>query len=118
MVAKEVKLSVFFTCLFVAAANAALYTLVVSLREYYPKVRELMLVRTPSLNFDNAVYAVWPTRLRLSEAAITGVPRVLFRRRPKPFVRRMSWRPMATGVPRVTRHLRYAVAPERVIVLN
>lgn len=70
------------------------------------------------MNSCEPCYAVWPTRLRLSESAITGVPQVLFRRRPKPFVRKMSWRPAAGGLPRVTRRLRYAVSPERVIVLS
>ena len=111
-------MSVFISCLFVIAANTALYAIAVSLRDYYPKVRELFQGDSPAIDFGDASYAVWPTRLRLSEAAIAGVPQALLRLRPKPFVRRTSWRPMSKGMPRVSRRLRYAVAPERVFVLS
>jgi hypothetical protein len=118
MVSRENKMSVLFVSLFVIAASAAIYSLFVSLRDYFPQVREIMNSHYSSMNSCDAAYAVWPTRLRLNESAITGVPQVLFRRRPMPFARKVSWRPAANGLPRVTRHLRYAAAPEQVIVLS
>ncbi len=111
-------MSVLFSLLFAFAAAAALYSLFVSFRDYFPEFNELITSNSHAMNSCDSAYAVWPTRLRLSESAITGVPQVLFRRRPKPFARKMSWRPAAKGLPRVTRQLRYAAAPERVIVLS
>lgn len=111
-------MSVIFVSLFAIVATAALYSLFDSLRDYFPQVCELLNSSSRAMNSCDVAYAVWPTRLRLNEAAITGVPQVLFRRRPKPFARKMSWRPAAMGLPRVTRQLRYAAAPDRVIVLN
>ena len=111
-------MSVLFSCLFVVVANVAIYALVVSLRDYSPRLIELLRGNPGMLDVPEGSYAVWPTRLRLCEEAITGVPHVLFRRRPKPFARKMTWRPAAKRVQRLTRQLRYAAAPERVFVIS
>ena len=103
--------------LFALVAISAIISLLLSLRDYWPQVMELLNGSSRRCSQHNS-YAVWPTRLCLDEGAITGVPQVLFRRRPKPFVRKQSWRPAAMALPQVSRRLRYAAAPEQVFVLS
>ena len=103
--------------IFVLVAISAIISLHFSLRDYWPQVVELLNGSSQRSARHNS-YAVWPTRLCLDEGAITGVPQVLFRRRPKPFVRKQSWRPAGKALPKVSRRLRYAAAPEQVFVLS
>jgi hypothetical protein len=108
-------MSVLVTLIFCVAAGAAIYSLIISIKNYGPKILFLLNGDYSNTNALQVAGAVWPTRLRIREEDITGVPQVLFRRR-KPFVRKASLHPIYTRQ-RITRQLRYAIAPEQVIVL-
>jgi hypothetical protein len=113
----EANLPVLVIFLFAVATVVSIYSLFISLRNYIPQMRELLNNETWRSEVSEFSYAVWPTRLRMNAAAITGVPQVLFRRNPKPFARKVSWRSAGKGAPPVTRRLSYAAAPDQVFVL-
>ncbi len=115
LVSGEVNVSVLVLLVFMIAAGAAIFSLIISLKDYGPKILFLLNSDYFNTNLLGSAGAVWPTRLRIREEDITGVPQVLFRRR-KPFVRKASFRTALTGQC-VTRQLCYATAPERGIVL-
>lgn len=106
-------MSVLVALIFLVAAGAAIYSLYVSVKDYGPKVLLLLNSDYSNTNALQTASAVWPTRLRIREEDITGVPQGPFRHR-KPFIRKASLRPIHARQ-RMTRQLCYALAPERVI---
>mgnify|MGYP000998083844 CR=1 FL=1 len=108
-------MSVLITLTFAIAAGVAIYSLFVTLRDYGPKALFLLHSDYSNSNALQNAIAVWPTRLRIREEDITGVPQVLFRHR-KPFVRKAHLHPIYTRQ-RMVRKVCYAMAPERVIEL-